>query len=151
MPKSASIEKCRSYPGTGQTKVTFSSCDQPAADSGAPKSSRYARTSHISVRLELPPQTTCSGLDPEQLGEDLPKLGQPLEPAVVAHVRTGPVRVVVGSPSRRVGEVELRAGRLAAGQVEREAPSLERGILLPLLVQERGEVGLAQVGQRGAG
>ena len=40
MPKSASIEKCRSYPGTGQMKVTFSSCDQAAADSGAPQRSR---------------------------------------------------------------------------------------------------------------
>ena len=101
-------------------KVTFSSSTTAAAHSGRAEERRYDRVVH-ELRLELPPQTTCSGSTQQRAGEDRAQLGQPFEPAVVAQVDTGAVRVRRRQIEQPVGQVELRAGRLAAGQVERQA------------------------------
>ena len=61
MPYDASIVKCRSYPGTGQTKVTFSSSFHGRGESTPPCSRCCTSTSCIIVRLELPPATSWSG------------------------------------------------------------------------------------------
>ena len=71
--------------------------------------------------------------DAEQLAEDGAQFGQAVQAAVVAGV--GALAVAVGILSRsrqrqqRIGQVELRRRRLAAGQVEFELLGLQVGVV----------------------
>ena len=70
----------------------------------------------------VPAADHLPGLHPQQLREDLPEFGQPVEPAVVAHVRPGPVPGSSWELEQAGRRGQLGAGRLAARQVERGGP-----------------------------
>ena len=72
--------------------------------------------------------------DAEQLAEDGAQLGQAVQAAVVAGV--GAVTVAedpsTGQAQQRVGQIELRRRRLAAGQVEAQLLGLQVGVVAGL-------------------
>ncbi len=73
----------------------------------------------------------------QEIGEDLTQFGESGEAAVVARVRAvGGTEVVAGQAQQADRKVQLRGGRLAAGEIELETGTLERRVGAPELVAQ---------------
>ena len=80
----------------------------------------------------------------EQLAEDGPQFGQAVLAAVVAGVGALAVAVVVpGQAQQRVGQIELLAAGLSAGEIERQLLGLQLGVILLVAGMQCLEVGTA--------
>ncbi len=91
------------------------------------------------------------GVDPQQLGEDLAQLAQPVQAPVVADVGAVGVDVAARQRQQLLGEVELLGARLAAGEVELQATILEGGVRRALLLEVGRELLRRALGQGGGG
>jgi len=89
------------------------------------------------IQIEKRTRDDLLRLDPEQLGEDGADRPEALEAAVVAHVDPRAVADVLGQREQPVGEVELRGGGLAAGEVELQS-TLPQGVVGGALLGEEG-------------
>lgn len=98
----------------------------------------------------VPGRDQLAGRHLEHPGEDLPELGQPLQPAVVAYVgAVGGGVPPAGQAQQVLGEVELLGGGLAPGEVEREAQSRQVLVVPTGPVEEPGQCVGAQLGGHG--
>ena len=80
----------------------------------------------------------------EQFAEDAPQFGEAVLPAVIAGVGALPVAVVrSGQTQKGVGQVELVAAGLAAGEVESQLFGLQFGVFLLVALMQCREVGTA--------
>ena len=71
--------------------------------------------------------------DAEQLAEDRAQLGQAVQAAVVAGVGALAVlEVLAGEGQQRIGQVQLRRRRLAAGEVQAQLLGLQIGVVAGL-------------------
>ena len=71
--------------------------------------------------------------DAEQLAEDGAQLGQAMQAAVVAGVGAVTVaEIFTGKAQQRIGQVELRRRRLAAGEVQAQLLGLQVGVVAGL-------------------
>ena len=152
MPKSASIEKCRSYPGTGQTKVTFSSCDHGRGGLGSPEEEQVGEDVPHQREAGVPAADHLLGLHPRAARRRSPA-ARPARRARRSCAR--PPRPGPGSSSGSSSSRSARSSWALEGLPRVRSSARPRALSAayscPPLLQERGEVGLAQVGQRGPG